>query len=87
MEKTMTNETTETVNETETVLNVSGETVSWPTLKEVEKEHFFETLKRVKGSKVQAAKLLGISLPSVYIKLKKFQKQTVNTVNQENTAL
>ncbi len=45
------------------------------TLAEVEKEYILETLKSVNGSKAKAAKLLGVTVKTVYNKLHKFAEQ------------
>jgi len=41
-------------------------TEAWPTLAEVRKRHILATLAVCNGSKTQTAKLLGISIKTVY---------------------
>lgn len=47
-----------------TVIDVTG----YPTMKQVEKEYFLAVLHSVNGNKAKAAKILGISVKSVYNK-------------------
>lgn len=48
-------------------------TGEFKTLRQVEKEHFLRALELAKGKKAEAAKLLGITVKSVYNKLEKYQ--------------
>lgn len=42
------------------------------TLREIEQEYIIQTMWYFKGNKIQAAKSLGISLKTLYNKLKKY---------------
>lgn len=48
----------------------SGELVSFPSLKDVEKEHILKAMLKAEKNKVKAAQLLGISRQTLYEKLK-----------------
>lgn len=53
-----------------TVIDVTG----FPPLRSVEREYFFAVLKSVDGNKAKAAKILGITVKSVYNKLEAYEK-------------
>lgn len=60
-----------------TLVFSSGETESLSLqLEQVEKQILWDTLKQVEGNKTKCAKLLGISLRSLYYKLEKFEIST-----------
>lgn len=48
----------------------------FPTLAEVEKEYILTTLRKVKGNRAQAAKLLGISVRNLYRKIEEYGAET-----------
>lgn len=47
---------------------------SYPSLRSLEKDYFFAVLKSVDGSKAKAAKILGITVKSVYNKIGAYEK-------------
>ncbi len=54
-----------------TVIDVT----SFPTLRDVERDYFLAVLESVGGSKAKAAKILGITVKSVYNKLEAYGAQ------------
>jgi DNA-binding NtrC family response regulator len=66
---------------TEPVLNTD-----FLTLKEMEKAHIFSALELSGGNKTQAAKLLGVSLKTIYNKLNEYNK-VVEVVGQDQEAI
>jgi len=66
------------------VLDVTG----FPTMKQVEKEYFLAVFHSVNGNKAKAAKILGISVKSVYNKYSLYMALPTGTnteVVSENT--
>jgi len=55
--------------------NQDQEKESFPTLAEVEKAHLDRALEKAGGNKAQAAKLLGVSIKTVYNKLNNYYKK------------
>jgi DNA-binding NtrC family response regulator len=53
-----------------TVIDVTG----YPSLRSVERDYFFAVLKSVDGNKAKAAKILGITVKSVYNKIQAYEK-------------
>lgn len=60
------------VSETEKNLTIEN----FQTLKELEREHFFNAIKLANGNKTKAASMLGITVKSVYNKLDKYYSET-----------
>ena len=61
----------------------------FPSLKSVEKEYFLHVLQSVGGSKAKAAKILGISVKSVYNKVDLYLNplQVADTIGETTTVL
>lgn len=57
-----------------------------PSLRNLEKDYFFAVLNSVDGSKAEAAKILGITVKSVYNKINAYKK-TEGAVGGETTSL
>src|SRR5215211_4054488 len=47
----------------------------WPTVSEVERQHILDTLRRCHGNRTRAAKLLGISLRGLRLKLREYGQE------------
>ena len=54
-------------------------TGGFKTLQQLEKEHILRAMELVGGKKAEAAKLLGITVKSVYNKLHKYEAETSQT--------
>lgn len=57
---------------------------NWPTIKQLEKEYFFKVLKHTNGNKTKASDIMGITLVTLYRKIKKYHRENLNTINQNN---
>lgn len=63
---------------TETVINVTN----LPTLQELERQYLELVLGRTSGNKAQAAKILGVSIKTVYNKLDAYKAQEADTAKE-----
>jgi DNA-binding NtrC family response regulator len=65
-------------NQQTTVIDVTN----LPTLQELERQYLNLVLGRTSGSKAEAAKILGVSVKTVYNKLDAYKEQMTSTVTQ-----
>ena len=56
---------------------------SFPTLEEVERKHIFLAMKMANGNKSAAAKMLGITLKTIYNKMDKYTKDNFKNMKEE----
>jgi DNA-binding NtrC family response regulator len=47
----------------------------WPTVSDVERQHILDTLRRCHGNRTRTAKLLGISLRGLRLKLREYGQE------------
>lgn len=54
----------------------------WPSLEEVEKTYIYLVIKKERGNKSKAAKILGLSYGGLIHKLKKISQETIKQIQE-----